>query len=230
MNDDLAQDAIAYALQGNWEKALLTNKKIVDKAHDDVDALNRLARAYAELGNVSKAREAVEKVLKIDQFNKIAQKSLERWKGLKNGEAISSGPTSPQAFLEEPGKTKIVELMHLGSAETIAEINAGDEVIHDCHAHRVSIETRAGKYVGRLADDLSARIRKLVQFGYEYKMFLKSVDKNEIKVFIRETKRPAKLSDMPSFPAEKLNYISFTPPELVQDDRPDLGDGSSSEE
>jgi tetratricopeptide (TPR) repeat protein len=230
MNDDLARDAITFALNANWEKALQTNLHILQRDSSDVDALNRLARSYAELGNFVKARESVQKVLKIDQFNKIAQKSLERWKGLKNGEAISSGPTSPQAFLEEPGKTKIVELMHLGSSETMAELDAGDEVKHNCHAHRVSIETNSGKYVGRLADDLSARLRRLVQFGYEYRMFLKSVDKNEIKVFIREIKRPAKLSDMPSFPAEKVNYISFTPPELIQDDRPSQDDNDRSEE
>jgi hypothetical protein len=224
MNDDLARDAITFALHGDWEKALQTNLLIVEKDTTDVDALNRLARSYAELGNFVKARESVQKVLKIDQFNKIAQKSLERWKDLKNGDVAPSGPSSAQAFLEEPGKTKIVELMHLGSAETIGELDSGDEVKHNCTAHRVSITTNSGKYVGRLADDLSARLRKLVQLGYEYSMFLKSVDKSEIKVFIKEIKRPAKLSDMPSFPSEKINYIAFTAPELVHDN-----EGSSDE-
>jgi tetratricopeptide (TPR) repeat protein len=221
MNDDLAQDAIKYALQADWQKALHANQLIIQHDPSDVDALNRLARSYAELGNFAKARETVQHVLKIDQFNKIAQKSFDRWKGLKNGDVAPSGPSSAQTFLEEPGKTKIVELRHLGSAETIAELDSGDEVKHNCHSHRVSITTNSGKYVGRLADDLSARLRKLVQLGYEYSMYLKSVDKNEIKVFIKEMKRPSKLSDMPSFPSEKINYISFTPPELVHDERND---------
>lgn len=229
MNDDLAQDAIACALNANWQKALDKNLQIIQRDPTDVDALNRLGRCYAELGNFTKARESVQHVLKLDQFNKIAQKSFERWKGLKNGDVVASGPSSAQTFLEEPGKTKIVELMHLGSAETIAELDSGDEVKYNCNAHRVSITSNSGKYVGRFADDLSARLRKLVQLGYEYSLFLKSVDKTEIKVFIKEVKRPAKLSDMPSFPSEKINYIAFTPPELVHDGNDSDDDGEGTE-
>jgi tetratricopeptide (TPR) repeat protein len=215
MEQDLAQDAISAALAGDWETALRVNKQILQEAPDDVDALNRMARAYAELGNLQNARTTVSSVLKIDPFNTIAQKALERWKGLKNGGTSPSGPTSSQAFLEEPGKTKIVSLMHLGSDSALAELDAGDEVKFNCHSHRVSVCAMNGKYAGRLPDDLSARIRKLVSYGYEYKAFVKSIDKTEVKVFVREVKRPAKLSDIPSFPAEKISYVSFTPPELV---------------
>lgn len=219
MNDDLAQEAIHAALAANWEKALQINQQILHKDSSNVDTLNRLGRAYAELGDIKKARECVQKVLKIDPFNSIAKKALERWNGMKNGDkAAASGPMDPQAFLEEPGKTKIVELMHLGNAETLSEIDAGEEVKFNCHSHRVSILSTSGKYIGRLPDDLSARMRKLDQLGYQYSMYLKSVDKSGVKVLIRETKRPAKLSDMPSFPAEKMTYISFTPPELVRDE------------
>lgn len=218
MTDDLAQDAISAALAGNWQKALQVNQEILKNETNDVDALNRTARAYAELGNVQKAREIVGGVLKIDPFNTIAQKSFERWKGLKNGDAVSSGPTASQVFLEEPGKTKIVSLLHLGGTDTIAELDAGDELKFNCHSHRVSVTTMQGKYIGRLPDDLSARIRKLDKLGYEYRSFIKSVDKTEVKIFIRETKRPTKLSDIHSFPAERINYISYTPPELVHEE------------
>jgi len=34
-------------------------------------------------------------------------------------------------------------------------------------------------------------------------------------VFIRETKRVKEVADIPSFTSEKINYISFTPPELI---------------
>lgn len=218
MIDDLAQDAIAHALSGNWEKALQSNQQILKTTPHDVDALNRVARAYAELGNIQKARETMQKALNLDPFNTIAQKALERWKDMKNGDAGSSGPISSQAFLEEPGKTKIIALMHLGGHETIAEVDAGDEVKFNSHSHRVSVTCSNGKYVGRLPDDLSARIKKLSGLGYEYRSFIKSVDKNEVKIFIKEVKRPTKLSDIPSFPTEKINYISFTPPELLQEE------------
>ncbi len=218
METNLAQDAITAALNGDWKKALQINELLLKDNPEDTEALNRTARAYAELGKIQKAREIVQKVLKLDPFNSIAQKAFDRWKGLKNGEASSSGPITSTAFLEEPGKTRIASLMHMGKKDTIAELDTGDEVHLNCHSHRVSCLSLSGKYIGRLPDDLSSRIRKLTNLGYEYKVFVKSVDMHEVKILVREVTRPSKLSNIPSFPPERIQYISFTPPELVQEE------------
>lgn len=215
MKQDLAQKAVNFALSGEWEEALKLNKQILKENPKDVDALNRLARTYAELGNLQKARTTAKKVVKIDQFNSIAVKSLDKWKGLKKGETITSGPSSARTFLEEPGKTKIVSLLHLGGAKVIAKLDSGDQVKLKIQSHRISITTSDGKYIGRLSDDLSARLKKLISYGNEYQAFVKSTDKSDVKIFIRETKRSEQLSDIPSFSTDKIDYISFTPPELV---------------
>ena len=215
MKDDLAQKAVSLALSGNWEDALLVNKKILQDNLRDVDALNRQARAYAELGKLSKAKACAKKVLKIDPFNTIALKSLEKWKELKRGEALTSTPTSPQTFLEEPGKTKILSLIHLGDYKVIAKLDSGDEITLNTRSHRISALSNDGKYVGRLPDDLSARLKKLIKLGNEYLAFIKFANAKEVRVFIRETKRARKLADIPSFSTEKIEYVSFTPPELV---------------
>jgi len=215
MKDDLAQKAVSLALSGNWEEALLVNKKILQDDLKDVDALNRQARAYAELGKLSKAKACAKKVLKIDPFNTIALKSLEKWKELKRGEALKSTPTSPQTFLEEPGKTKILSLIHLGDYKVIAKLDSGDEITLNTRSHRISALSNDGKYVGRLPDDLSARLKKLIKLGNEYLAFIKFANAKEVRVFIRETKRARKLADIPSFSTEKIEYVSFTPPELV---------------
>lgn len=212
---DLAQEAISKALVCQWEEAVKINKQILASDPTDVDALNRLARALAEQGDFKKAREIAQKVLKIDVFNTIATKALRKWKNLQNGEAGSSTPTQVQLFLEEPGKTKIVSLLHLGSTKILANLDSGDEVQLNTHSHRVSVNSADGKYVGRLADDLSARLRKLISYGNEYQVFIKSVNNSDVKVFIRETKRSEKLKDISSFSTEKIDYISFTSPELV---------------
>src|SRR3989344_7929245 len=214
MDRNLAQEAISKALAGDWKKALKINKIILTETPNDVDALNRTARAYVELGNLDKARKTSQKVLKLDPFNSIASKALEKWKSLKKGDTYISKPTHPQFFLEEPGKTKVVSLMHLGSTKVLAKLDSGDEVQFNTHSHRVSIITDDGKYIGRLPDDLSARLKKLIEYGNEYKVFIKSIDKNDTKVFIREVSRAKKLSDIPSFTSERIDYISFTPPEL----------------
>lgn len=215
MQKDLAQEAIALALRGKWKEAIAVNKQILKKDSKNVDALNRLARALKELGNINEAKIIAKKVLKIDSFNSIALKALEKWKTLKKGETYLSGPADPKIFLEEPGKTKIVGLLFLGSPKLLAKLDAGDEVKLNTHSHRVSVTTADGKYIGRLPDDLSARLKKLIELGNTYLVFIKSIDKSEVKVFIRESKRVEKLGDFPSFSPEKIDYISFTPPELI---------------
>lgn len=216
MDTDLAQKAVDEALKGAWKEASRTNLQILKVNPQDVDALNRLARAYAELGNLGKAKKTAEKVIKIDPFNSIATKALVRWKGAKKGQIQNGGATGPEIFLEEAGKTKQVSLLHLGDSNLIAKLDAGDRVKIASHAHRVSVLTQDDKYLGRLPDDLAARLRKLIKLGNQYEAFVKSADPSDIKIFIRETFRSSELTSIPSFPAEKIEYVSFTPPELVR--------------
>ena len=105
MDDALAQKAIDLALKGDWEKAVEVNLQIAKIAPNDTDALNRLARAYAETGAIPKAKTTAEKVLKIDSVNPIAIRSLEKWKSLKKNDKLSSTDISSDTFLEEPGTT-----------------------------------------------------------------------------------------------------------------------------
>lgn len=212
---DLAQKAVSAALSGNWEEAIKVNSDILKEDPKDIDALNRLAKAYAESGKIKKAKEVSQKVLKLDPFNPIATKCLTKW---KTGSVESCGSClglKAKAFLEEPGKTKIISLLHLGDAKIIAQLNCGDELKFMAFSHRISVTTLDGKYIGRLSDDLSARLRTLLKYGNEYQVLVKSIDSQEVKIFVRETKRVNQLKDTPSFPAEKMDYISFTPPELV---------------
>lgn len=234
MDESLAQKAIEQALKGNWEEALKTNLQIVKLTPNDIEALNRLARAYAETGNLQKAKSTAEKVLKIDSVNTIALKSLEKWKSLKKTDKLMSSDISSDTFLEEPGKTKIVTLLHTGDTDCLAKLSPGEKVKFLPHAHRVSVVSADGKYVGRLPDDLAARLRKLIKLGNEYQVLIKSVENKEAKVFIRESFKSKDAKDLPSFPAEKIEYISFTPPELVHKDGPvssleDLPEGISLE-
>lgn len=214
--DDPAQKAIDAALNGKWAEASALNLQILKVSPQDVDALNRLARAYSEMGNIIKAKRAAEKVIKIDPFNPIATKTLNKLRLAKKGRIASTAAGGPEIFLEEPGKTKQISLIHLGPTKLLAKLDAGDMVKLACHAHRVSVLTPDDKYIGRLPDDLAARLRKLIKAGNQYEIFIKSTSATEVKVFIRETYRAADVASIPSFPAEKIEYVSFTPPELVR--------------
>lgn len=220
MELSLAQKAINLALSGEWEEAVKVNLEILSFTPDDIDALNRLARCYSELGNMTKAKETAQKVLAFDPLNTIAQKCLEKWSAVKNGDKHKINVTSPESFLEDPGRTKIAPLMHLGDRSVFAGVDSGDEVLLLPHAHRVSVTTKDGKYLGRLHDDLAARLRNMVKSGRKYQVLIKSIDpKKEVTVFIREVSRDGDPDAGPSFPTEKIEYVAFTSPELVHKDK-----------
>jgi tetratricopeptide (TPR) repeat protein len=220
MDLTLAQKAIGLALSGSWEEAAKVNQEILSDTPNDIDALNRLARCYSELGHIDKAKGMAQKVLLVDPLNSIAQKCLEKWAVATNGNKHKVGSSTPESFLEEPGKTKMASLMHLGDGGVLAGVDSGDEVKLLPHAHRVSVTTFDGKYIGRLHDDLAARLRNLLKIGRKYQVLVKSIDpKKEATVFIREVESGVKDSAGPSFPTEKIDYVAFTSPELVHKDK-----------
>ncbi len=219
MENTLAQKAVSSAISGDWEEALKTNKQILSLTPNDLEALNRLARCYFELGNVTDAINTTQKALKIDPQNSIAQKCLLKWQSVKPGQNRPLPPVSTELFLEESGKTKIVPLLNPGSPEIFTFLDSGQEVKLSAYAHKVSVTDADGKYIGRLSDDLAARIRQLLKKGCRYHVLIKSVDPKNVSVFIREMVNKTGIT---SFPPEKIDYVSFTPPELVHKDTPDV--------
>jgi tetratricopeptide (TPR) repeat protein len=197
MEENIIQKAIDSALRGDWDEAIKINSEILKIESEDVDALNRLARAYYEKGNLAKAKKTLLDVLEIDPLNKIACNSLERYKQIKSKGSQNVGDID---FIEVPGKTKLALLINLGSEKTYSVLNSGDEVLLVPHSHKVSVTTLKGAYIGRLADDLSARMRPLLKAGNKYKTIVKSVNKNCVKIFIK--------GDSISFPREQSESLS----------------------
>jgi tetratricopeptide (TPR) repeat protein len=220
MDTSPAQTAINLALSGNWNEAVKVNLEILSTNAEDVDALNRLARAYTELGKISLARETAKKTLAIDTVNPIALKLVEKLKLAKKGGTEASGSVSSESFLEEPGKTKLITLLNLGDSSVFTNLDPGEEVKLVSYPHKVTINTPDGKHIGSLPDDIAARLRNLIKAGNKYQVLIKSVEPKEVTVFIREVERGPKAPDISSFPTEKIDYVSFTAPELVHKDTP----------
>lgn len=220
-----AQKAIEAALNGNWESAEKINKQILKVSPRDEECLNRLARVYLELGKTDKAIINYKKVVRFNRYNTIAQKALLRLTQLQkkakpNVKALTVITTKPlyqsaTVFIEEPGKTKTVILIHLGDKSVINNLVCGEEVLLFPHAHRVSVQTQEGYYLGRLPDDLSQRLIKLIRTGNIYQAFIKSVFPGDVRVFIREAKRSPALSDVSSFPLSDKH-----PNSLINGNRP----------
>lgn len=207
MEENLIQKAIKLSLENKWSEAIKVNKLILKSTADDTDTLNRLARAYYETGDCINAKKISHKVLKLEPSNKIAGKSLERYKTVKRKQKVQEKIVNASDFIEESGKTKLTLLLNLGSEKAISSLCSGDEVVISTHAHKVSITTLDGLYIGKLPDDLSARIRTLVKGGNKYKVLIKSVNKNNIKIFIREIVKGKDTKDIQSFPRETSETI-----------------------
>jgi len=220
MEISLAQRAVNFALQRKWEEAVKANQEILKETPEDTEALNRLARAYSEIGNILKARQTAQKVLKIDPVNSIALKCIERWRSTTKVKRDTNNKISIDAFLEEPGKTKLVSLFHTGDRDVFANLDPGEEVKLMPFAHSVSVITYDGRYIGRLPDDLASRLKNLLKTGNKYQTLIKSAEPKNVTVFIREMERGLKSKDVVSFPQEKIDYVAFTPPELVHSDQP----------
>ena len=108
-----SKHAISLAMQGRWREAVAVNNGLIESFPHDVDAFNRLGKAYVELGEYSQAKEAYARAVELDPYNIIARKNLQRLSHL--GEAAVSSEESSQKvelqhFIEEVGKAKVVNL------------------------------------------------------------------------------------------------------------------------
>src|SRR5947209_8306266 len=102
----LAQQAIALAVQSRWQEAIDANIQVVKLAPDDSQTFNRLGKAYTELGQVAQAKEAYQNALKADPANLIAQRNLERLSRISEAEVAELSKKAgqkldPRFFIEE---------------------------------------------------------------------------------------------------------------------------------
>ncbi|MFH1565584.1 MAG: hypothetical protein ABIB98_00075 [bacterium] len=72
----LSQQAIKAALSKEWYKAIGLNELILKEKPSDVYALNRIGRAYAEIGDIKTAKTYFKETIKNDPINQTAEKNL----------------------------------------------------------------------------------------------------------------------------------------------------------
>src|SRR5437879_12407336 len=70
--------ATAAALEADWPRAVELNQKLVETSPEDLEARNRLGRAFIELGRLDEAKAAFAEVLKIEPYNSIALRGNSR--------------------------------------------------------------------------------------------------------------------------------------------------------
>jgi len=205
-----SKQAIDLAMQGRWREAVAANKVIIENFPRDVDAYNRLGRAYLELGEYSQAREAYRRTIELDPYNAIAKKNLRRLSYLKEAIVSSEGESrkvEPQHFIEEIGKAGVVSLYHLAPREIRARMVAGDKVYLKITPPSLIVENGRGEYLGQVELKHGQRLIKLMEGGNKYSTAVVSSTEGAMTVIIREVYQDPSQAGRLSFPSKGVEEL-----------------------
>src|SRR5436305_12618862 len=105
-------EAIELALANRWVEAVQVNRGIMDRFGPDEDTLNRLGKAYTELGQLDDAIEAYKRTLKMNPVNPIALKNLAKLQALRGSQPVPASNTKVDvdAFTDQNGRTTLTAL------------------------------------------------------------------------------------------------------------------------
>jgi len=215
LREQYSKQAIALAMEGHWREAVAVNKSIIESFPRDVDAYNRLGRAYMELGEYSQAREAYSQTLELDPYNAIARKNVQRLSYLK-GDVRSQDEfdrVEPHHFIEEIGKAAVVNLYALAPIEILAGMVAGDKVYFNPDGSSLKAENSRGEYLGQVPPRHAQRLVKLMAGGNKYTAAVVSSTRDMMTIIIREVYQDPSQAGQLSFRSKGLEAV-----------RPSVGD------
>lgn len=194
--------AIDAALNCKWQQALDYNLQINSSEPENTECLNRIAKAYFELGEFNQAKKYYQDVLKLDPYNTIAEKNLKRVSTIKkNGDGVlnTGSIIHPSMFIEEPGMTKSVTLVKAAEPQKLLTLSPGQMVVISPKKNGIVITDQRNQYLGALPDDIAHHLLRLLEGGNEYQALIKNVKSNSLVVLIRETFRSKKFKNQASF-------------------------------
>ena len=185
-----SEQAVQLAMQQKWDEAIAVNKAIVDVFPDDVEAYNRLGKAYLETGRLAEAREAYQQALTLDPNNAIARRNLTRLQAMKD-ETVTTVAVQPQVdanlFIEETGKTGVTTLVNTAPREELATLTAGEPVLLKVEGKDLKVLSTRNEYLGQVEPRLALRLIRLMQGGNQYAAAVTSLTDDSVEIIIRET-------------------------------------------
>jgi len=201
------RQAIALAMEGRWPEAVAANKSLLESFPNDVDAYNRLGRAYLELGDYGQAKEAYEKALELDPYNSIAEKNLNRLAHLgEPAEGAEGGivKVEPQQFIKEVGKAGVVSLYRLAAPAVLARTVAGARVNLKLDGSHLIVENSRGEYLGQVEPRHGQRLIRLMEGGNRYSAAIVSASEEAVTVIIKEEYQDPSQAGRLSFPPKEV--------------------------
>ncbi|MCK4863352.1 MAG: tetratricopeptide repeat protein [Dehalococcoidales bacterium] len=216
-----SKEAIDLAMQARWQEAVDINKEIIESFPEDVDACNRLGRAYMELGQYALAREAYSRTVQQDPYNAIAARNLRRLSDLGESDSaeVETDKVEPHHFIEEIGKAGVVTLYELEPKENRARMVAGDKVQLKVEGSVLSVENSRGVYMGKVEPKYAQRLIRLMLGGNQYTASVIKSTMDLMTVIIRETyQHPSQVGKL-SFPPKGLEeFRSYVSDKLLKVD------------
>lgn len=204
-----SKEAIDLAMQGRWQDAVAVNKEIIENFPNDVDTYNRLGRAYLELVDYTKAREAYGRAAELDPYNAIATRNLRRLNDLKEPTSleVETDKVEPHHFIEEIGKAGVVTLYDLAPKEIRARMVAGDKVYLKVDGPSLMVENSRGEYLGRVEPRHAQRLTRLILGGNQYTAAVVRSTEDMETVIIREIYQDPSQVGRLSFPPKGLEEV-----------------------
>lgn len=202
-----SKEAIGLAMQGRWQEAVDVNQEILSNFPRDVDAYNRLGRAYMELGQYARSIEAYNRTVEIDPYNAIANRNLRRLADMDQSESeeVDTDHVAPHHFIEEIGKSGTVVLYDLGPKEKRARMVAGDNVVLKVDGTGLLVENKRGEYMGRVEPKTAQRLGRLITGGNQYSATIVRAKVDTMSVIIRETYQDPSQAGKLSFPPKGVD-------------------------
>ena len=202
-----SQEAISLAMQSRWQEAVTVNQGIIELFPTDIDAYNRLGRAFMELGEFAKAKEAYSRGLKLDPNNAIAQKNLQRLSLLPASKVKvkeERREVAPDLFIGEMGKAGVVNLQNPAPGEVLARMAAGNQVYLKVKRQQLIVENEQGEYLGLVEPPHGFRLARLIEGGNKYAAAIVNIDNSTVRVIIREVFQHPSQIGRPSFPVKAV--------------------------
>lgn len=244
----LVEQARKYATEGKWRESLEVNRQLIERAPKDVDAHNRIGKAYFELRRFRSAYEAYQTAYTIDPANVIAQRNISRIEPLKDieeeieevSDSTELGPLRQNVFIEEVGKTYVDDLVTVAIGTVLTELSSGDRLQLIVEGNAMTVQDLRGTYIGQLEPRLANRMIELLDMGNEYEAYVTSSTGMSVRIIIREIVKDPSMGFRLSFPRQgkvaiPRAYLRDTrlfrdvPDMMIGDDEDDDGDDEIDE-
>ena len=198
--------AITHATESNWDDAAKINLELLAIVPNDVEASNRLGRAYIELGYLEEAIKAFKYSLTLSPHNTIAGKNIARLSTLQSENIStnlsSSRTTTSTLFISDSGKSTKLTL-HIGKmAGQLPHFAPGTPLILNLEGDGISVSDSQGQKLGMLPPKLGFRLAGLIAGGNRYEAIFVSSQGEELSILVNEIYQDPSQRKLISFPPQ----------------------------